>query len=443
MTRPRILVVDNDAGMVETLRQHLDSEGWDVATATSGSVARSMLAAQEFGVVLTDLIMDDVDGFALLRAAQASPSRPRVLLMTAFGSLETAIEAIREGAFDYLTKPFRMAELGIAVRRAREDGLLREENRRLRAHVDRLYGLDQLIGTSRAMRAVIEQIRAIAATDASVLLLGESGTGKELVARAVHWNSVRRDGPFIPVNCAAIPDALLESELFGHVKGAFTGADRSRRGLFAEANGGTLFLDEVGEMPLPLQAKLLRALQEKTIRPVGGSEEVSLDFRVVSATNGDLSGRVREGRFREDLYYRLAVIPIRLPSLRERPEDIPALAHHFLEHVKSTRAGGFADDAIARLREHRWPGNVRELQNAVERAAALARGPFIIADDLALDVEAPAAQTRPTLAELERRYIGQVLSETNGDKRRAAAVLGISVRTLQRLFRRARHRPTP
>jgi DNA-binding NtrC family response regulator len=439
--KPHILVVDNDAGMVEMLRRYLEDEGWQVATATAGAEARAALESGEFDVLLSDLVMDEVDGLALLRAAQASPSRPRVLLMTAFGSLESAIEAMRAGAFDYLTKPFRLAQVGVAVRRALDDRRLREENRRLREHVERLYGAEHLVGASRAMRAVIEQVRAIAATDASVLLLGESGTGKEVVARTIHWNSARRDGPFVAVNCAAIPENLLESELFGHVKGAFTGADRARRGLFADAGGGTLFLDEIADMPLALQAKLLRALQDKTIRPVGGNEEIQLDLRVISATHGDLAGLVRGGRFREDLYYRLAVIPIRLPSLRERPEDIPLLARHFLERVSASlrrSVEGFTDEALARLLAHRWPGNVRELENVVERAATLARGPLITPADLALDLVAPGpveTTARPTLDDLERRYIDQVLAETNGDKRRAAQILGVSVRTLQRRFR--------
>jgi DNA-binding NtrC family response regulator len=426
--RPRVLVVDNDAAMVEMLRGHLEGEGFEVVTATSGEAARAALAARELDVVLTDLVMDEVDGLALLRQAQASPSRPRVLLMTAFGTLETAIEAIREGAFDYLTKPFRLVD----------DRRLRDENRRLRDQVQRLYGTDRLVGSSRAMRNVIDQVRTVAATDASVLLAGESGTGKELVARTIHWNGPRRDGPFLAVNCAAIPESLLESELFGHVKGAFTGADRARRGLFAEANGGTLFLDEVADMPLGLQAKLLRALQDKTVRPVGGNEDVQLDLRIVSASNRDLTVEVREGRFREDLYYRLAVIPIRLPSLRERPEDVPLLARHFLDRAAASlerRFDGFSEEALARLTAHRWPGNVRELENVVERAATLARTPLIGPADLGLDfaVAGPLeTRARPTLAELEHRYIEQVLAEADGDKVRAARVLGISVRTLQR-----------
>jgi DNA-binding NtrC family response regulator len=436
--KPRVLVVDNDAAMVETLRGHLEGEGFEVVAATSGRAARDALAAREIDVLLTDLVMDEIDGLALLRQAQASPSRPRVLLMTAFGTLETAIEAIRQGAFDYLTKPFRLGQVTLAVRRAVDDRRLRAENRRLRDQVQHLYDAERLVGTSRAMRGVIDQVRTVAATDASVLLAGESGTGKELVARAIHWNSARRDGPFLAVNCAAIPEALLESELFGHVKGAFTGADRARRGLFAEANGGTLFLDEIADMPLGLQAKLLRALQEKTVRPVGGNEEVQLDLRVVSASNRDLAAEVREGRFREDLYYRLAVIPIRLPSLRERPEDIPLLARHFLDRVAaglSRSFEGFSDEALAQLVAHRWPGNVRELENVVERAATLARSPVIGPADLGLDFAAPGpleTRARPTLAELERRYIEQVLAEAGGDKVRAARVLGISVRTLQR-----------
>ena len=438
---PKVLVVDNDAEMVETLARHLETEGWQVVRATSGEAATRALAADAFDVVLTDLVMDAVDGLTLLKHAQATASRPRVLLMTAFGSLETAIAAMREGAFDYLTKPFRLAQVTVAVRRALDDRRLREENRRLREQVERLYGVEQLVGTAAAIRAVVEQIRAIAATDAAVLLLGESGTGKELVARAIHGGSPRRDGPFVQLNCAAIPEPLLESELFGHVKGAFTGADRARRGLFTEATGGTLFLDEIGDMPAALQAKLLRALQDKAVRPVGGSQEIQLDIRIISATNRDLAVEVGAGRFREDLYYRLAVIPIRLPTLRERPEDVPLLARHFL-----TRAGaslgrqveGFTDEALDHMARHRWPGNVRELENVIERAVTLARGPLVTPADLGLGIAAPGpveSASRPTLAALVDRYIDQVLAESGGDKQRAARILGVSVRTLQRRAR--------
>jgi two-component system response regulator HydG len=440
---PRILVVDNDGEMATLLQRHLESEGWSVGAVTSGPEALASLQRNDFAVILTDLVMDEVDGLAILREAQRVQPRARVLLMTAFGSLETAIEAIRHGAYDYLTKPFKLVEVTLAVRRALEDQRLREENRRLRAEVEQRYGFENLLGRSRAMQTVFEQIRSVAESDATMLLLGETGTGKELVARAIHWNSPRRDRAFVAVNCGAIPETLLESELFGHEKGAFTGADRRRRGLFAEANGGTLFLDEIADMPLALQAKLLRALQDKAIRPVGGSEELQLDLRIISATNRDLPARVRDGKFREDLYYRLAVIPIRLPSLRERTDDIPLLAQHFLDGA-AARAGkrfdGFSHDAMGWLLEHRWPGNVRELENVVERAATLARGPLVTLADLATEFVSPEGAEpalRPTLGELERQYIRRVLAETQGDKAAAAKILGISVRTLQRMFRDA------
>jgi DNA-binding NtrC family response regulator len=288
------------------------------------------------------------------------------------------------------------------------------------------------------MKTVLEQVAEVAASNATVLLLGESGTGKELVARAIHWHGPRAGGPFVAVNCAAIPDTLLESELFGHEKGSFTGATQRRRGLVAEADGGTLFLDEIAEMPLTLQPKVLRVLQDRMVRPVGGREETVVDVRVISATNRDLHDLVRAGRFREDLYYRLAVIPIRLPSLRERPEDISLLAAHFLERAAATlgkRIEGFDEEATAWLAQHRWPGNVRELENVVERAVTLARGPRIALADLKIEFAsgvAPSAGPRPTLAELEREYIRRVLQETKGDKRAAARILGVSVRTLQR-----------
>jgi two-component system response regulator PilR (NtrC family)/two-component system response regulator HydG len=437
---PRILVVDNDREMVDLLQGHLAGQGWAVVGATSGASALAALGREDYDVILTDLVMDGVDGLALLREAQQREPAPRVILMTAFGSLETAIEAIRHGAWDYLTKPFKMDEASLAVQRAVEDRRLREENRRLKAAVEQRFGFESIIGRSSALERVFEQVRAIAEADAAVLLIGESGTGKELVARAIHHNSARRDGPFVAVNCAAIPESLLESELFGHEKGAFTGADRRRRGLFAEASSGTVFLDEIGDIALPLQAKLLRVLQDKAVRPVGGNHEIQLDLRVISATNRDLAARVAEGQFREDLYYRLAVIPVRLPSLRERPEDIPLLAAHFLKRAAASLGKpleGFDDEALAWLGRHRWPGNVRELENVVERAATLARGPLVTLADLHTEFVTPASgggATRPTLAELEADYIQRVLEETRGDKVAAARILGISVRTLQRRF---------
>jgi two-component system, NtrC family, response regulator HydG len=437
MRPARVLVADDDPEMVSLLERHLVAEGFSVVTAGGGPECIQAVEREDWDVVLTDLVMGDRSGMAVLAAAQRSRPTTRVLLMTAFGSIETAIEAMRLGAYDYLTKPFKLAEVTLAVQRAVEDRRLRSENERLRAEVERDQGLGRILGDSAAIRALREQVRSLADSDASVLLLGESGSGKELVARAVHWASARRGAPFVPVNCGAIPEPLLEAELFGHDKGAFTGADRSRRGLFAAANRGTLFLDEIGDVPLSLQVKLLRAVEDRSIRPVGSTETIQLDIRVISATNRDLAALVREGRFREDLYYRLAVLPLRVPALRERPDDIPRLAARFLE-AAAGRLGkpptAFADDALAWMTSHRWPGNVRELQNVVERAAVLAKGPVVALSDLALDftVTGPLSSLRPTLDELERQYIRQVLAEAGGDKVVAARILGVSVRTLQR-----------
>jgi two-component system response regulator AtoC len=436
---PKILVVDDEPEMVNLLQGHLAREGWAAAAVTSGADALTAMDREDFDVVLTDLVMEGVDGLALLAAAQQRDPAPRVVLMTAFGTLESAIEAIRLGAYDYLTKPFRMDQASVAVRRAIDDRRLREENRRLKAAVEERYGFDNILGRSPALQRLFEQVRAMAGTDAAVLLVGESGTGKELVARAIHHHSSRHDGAFVAVNCAAIPENLLESELFGHEKGAFTGADRKRRGLFAEAGGGTLFLDEVGDLPIGLQAKLLRVLQDKVVRPVGGSQDVQLDLRLITATHRDLPAMVADGRFREDLYYRLAVIPLRLPSLRERGDDILLLATHFLKHAAASlgkELTGFDEEATAWLLHHRWPGNVRELENMVERAATLAAGPQITRGDLHTEFSAPSATggSWPTLGELEAQYIQRVLDETKGDKVAAARILGVSVRTLQRRF---------
>jgi DNA-binding NtrC family response regulator len=437
--KPRILVVDNDSDMVALLRRHLEGDGWPVTAVTGGEDAQTALGREEYAVVLTDLIMEPVDGLAVLRESQRVQPRARVILMTAFGSLESAIDAMRQGAYDYLTKPFKLPELSLVVKRAVEDQQLREENRRLRAEVERRYSFDNILGRSKAMQAVFEQIRAVAETDAPVLLLGDSGSGKELVARAIHWHSGRRDKSFVAVNCAAIPETLLESELFGHEKGSFTGADRKRRGLFVEAQGGTLLLDEIAEMPQTLQVKLLRALQDRVVRPVGGNEEIKVDLRVISATNRDLPAFVRQGKFREDLYYRVAVIPIRIPSLRERPEDIPILADHFLKRASAGMGKditGFDDEALKWLHQHNWPGNVRELENVVERAATLAKGPLITRDDLRIEFTPGSSGelgVRPSLAEVESQYIRRIMDEVRGDKRAAARILGISVRTLQRM----------
>ncbi len=434
----RVLVVDDDAEMAAVVARHLEGEGMAAASATSGEQALAAVEHEPFAVVVTDVVMTDVGGLDLLRAVQRTQPEARVILMTAFGSLETAIEAIRGGAYDYLTKPFTMAELTLTVRRALDERRLRAENRRLRAEVERRYAFDALVARSLAMRHLVGQLEGVADSDATLLLLGESGAGKEVVARAVHWNSPRRERPFVAINCAAIPEPLLESEMFGHERGAFTGAVQRRRGLFAEADGGTLFLDEIADMPPSLQAKLLRALQDKVVRPVGGRDEVRVDVRIISATNRDLIDLVQRGRFREDLYYRLAVIPLRVPSLRERTEDVLVLAHQFLRrtsaHLGKT-LDGFTDEAAGWLRDHRWPGNVRQLENVVERAATLARGERIALADLRVDIGAPrpaSGGVRPTLAELEDEYIRRILAETGGDKRAAARILGVSVRTLQR-----------
>ena len=435
----RVLVVDNDAQMVRLLRRHLEAERHEVATAISGSEALALLEREEFDVVLTDLVMEEKDGLEVVRAVQRSGRPTRVLVMTAFGSMESVIKTMREGAYDYLRKPFKMEEVSLAIAAALEDQRLREENRRLREQVAQRFSFDNILGRSRAMQAVFERVRAVANSEATVFLLGESGTGKELVARAIHQASERRVRPFVPVNCAAIPDTLLESELFGHEKGAFTGAARRHRGLFEEAGGGTLFLDEVADIPLALQAKLLRVLQDKQIRPLGSTREIQLDLRLISATHRDLPGMVSQGTFREDLYYRLAVIPVRLPSLRERPEDIMLLAAHFLARASGALGkaiDGFDEEATSWLVQHRWPGNVRELENMVERAVTLALGAQIRRADLGTEFVpiAPAGTLRPTLAEMMEQYIRQVLDEAKGDKTAAARILGVSVRTLQRRF---------
>jgi two-component system response regulator HydG len=439
----RVLVVEDDVEMLDLVREHLEAEGYTVVPLARGALAVARLRQETFDIVLTDLRMPDVDGMEVLQVARDTQRDVPVILLTAFGSIETAIQAIRQGAYDYITKPFALEEISLLLTKALEARYLREENRRLREALAGRYRLHNLLGKSPAMQAVFALVRQAAPSDVNVLITGESGTGKELVAKALHFNSPRADRPFVPVNCAAVPAGLLESELFGHVKGAFTGAVGSRRGLFREAAGGTLFLDEIGDMAPELQAKLLRAIEDKSVRPVGSDQFLSLNVRIVAASNQDLPARIREGQFREDLYYRLAVIPVLLPPLRERKEDIPLLAEHFLRRAAESAGrpmDGFLPEAMAALLRHAWPGNVRELENVIERAVTLSSGSQIMSEALLLDaVPAPVAgcslaqmSQRPTLDALTDEYVALIMRETGGDKTRAAEILGISKRTLYR-----------
>lgn len=443
MERGRVLIVDDDAEMRALLRDHLGGEGHTVGTAEDGARALAALHDGDYDVVLADLRMQGMDGLEVLRQARAIRPEARVIIITAFGSIDSAIAAMRAGAFHYVPKPFKLGEISRAVGKALEDRRLREENRRLREEVAGRYRLDNLLGASTAMQAVFVRIRQTAPGDGNVLITGESGTGKELVARALHYHSPRAERPFVPVNCAAVPAGLLESELFGHVKGAFTGAVAARRGLFREAEGGTLFLDEVGDMAPELQAKVLRAIEDRAVRPVGGDEAVPVDLRLVAATNKDLAARIQDGLFREDLFYRLAVIPIHLPPLRDRREDIPLLVEHFLRRAVAAggkQITGLTPEAMTALMRHPWPGNIRELENVVERAVMLTTDDQIPVEALLLEASpAPApgavlAQTarRPTLRELTTEYVSLVLREVDGAKAKVAEILGISKRTLYR-----------
>ena len=429
--------------MLALVCEHLEAEGYAAIGAGAGTQALARLRSEEFDVVLTDLRMPGVGGMEILKAAREARRDLPVILVTAFGSIETAIQAIRQGAYDYVTKPFSLGEISLLVGRALEDRQLRAENVSLRRELEGRYRFENLLGKSPAMQAVFVLIRQAAPGDTNVLITGESGTGKELVAKALHHNSARAERPFVPVNCAAVPAGLLESELFGHVKGAFTGAIKARQGLFREAEGGTLFLDEIGDMAPELQAKLLRAIEDRAVRPVGSDEAIPVDLRLAAATNKDIVARIQDGRFREDLYYRLAVIPIHLPPLRERREDIPLLAEHFLRRAAAAAGKeirGFTPEAMAALLRHPWPGNVRELENVVERAVTLMAGDHVTPDVLLLETSlAPEpgallaqAARRPTLDELTAEYVALVLREAGGDKAKAAEILGISKRTLYR-----------
>jgi DNA-binding NtrC family response regulator len=439
-----ILVVDDDAVARQLLADALRQDGHTVEVAAGGAEAIALGRAARFDVVLTDIKMGEVDGLAVLREFRQHSPETAIVLLTAFGSMDSAIDAIRQGAYDYLAKPFRKEEIRLVVRRSLEHSRLLQENARIREELRDRHG-SPLIGSSPPMLEVYKLIARVSLGKSTVLLEGESGTGKELVARAIHANSPRRDHPFVPVHCAALPETLLESELFGHEKGAFTGAVASKRGLFESADQGTLFLDEIGEIGPALQVKLLRVIQEQEVRRVGSTASVKVDVRIIAATNRDLAQLVKNGKFRDDLFYRLNVVRIVLPPLRERREDIPMLAHHFLQKVSSANGlpvRGFVPETMALLERYHWPGNVRELENVIERTVSLVPGPLIMPDDLPEEVrkaDAPPVggdEALLTLEEVEKRHLHRVLRATGGNKVRAAKILGIDRRTLYRMAER-------
>ncbi len=440
----RILIVEDDEAMGAYVRELLEEEGHQVTHATTGQQGLAKLQSESPDLVISDLELGgEIRGLDVLDRCRAMPQPPEVIIVTAFATVDTAIRALKSGAADYLTKPFRAEALQVAVSRALERRFLRGEVKRLQSEVEQKHSFHNLVGSSPAMRHVFDMIERIAVSPGSVLITGESGTGKELVARAIHYASPRRTGPFVAVNCAAIPDSLLESELFGHVKGAFTDARADRAGLFREANGGTLFLDEVSEISPAMQSKLLRVLQEQELRPVGSEKAVKVDVRIVAASNRDPE-ELRSGKvLRQDLYYRLNVFHLALPPLRERGEDVLRLAAHFIgvsaERMKMASPELGSETVRAMLR-YRWPGNVRELENAMERAVTLARGGRIEPTDLPDSLQSSpsgdfldmAVSRRFSLGELETLYIRRVLAEVGGNKSQAASILGIDRSTLYR-----------
>ena len=446
-----LLVVDDELSHLESLRRLFEREGHTVHTAASGELALEVLRAETVDLILTDLMMPGMSGHDLLRAARTISPEVDVVVMTAYGTVEAAVTAMKEGAYDFIQKPLKSAIVLKTVERCLERQALKAENLMLKRHLAEASAeassRRSIVG--RAMVAMMETVQQAAPSTASVLLYGESGTGKELIARAIHEASPRKDGPMVAVNCAALPETILESELFGYEKGAFTGADDKKEGRLERANGGTLFLDEIGELSIPVQVKLLRVLQEGEIDRLGGVDPVQVDFRLVAATNADLEAAVKAGRFREDLYYRLNVIAIDLPPLRERPEDIELIADHFARRyaLKNDKAiAGLSDAARGALRSYRWPGNVRELENVIERAVVLTRTDTIDESDLPAPLRDVASRTESIrregknvvipvgtrLEDAERVLIKETLAETGGDKSLTAQLLGIAARTIYR-----------
>jgi two-component system response regulator PilR (NtrC family) len=447
MADGRILVADDERSMRELLEIMLRQGGYDVTLAEGGQMAIDALLREDFDLILTDLRMQKVDGMAVLRAAREHSPRTVVLVITAFASTETAVEAMKLGAYDYITKPFKLDEIRLTIAKGLERKRLQDENQSLRRQLRQDRGFENFVGHSPGMLAVFAMIRKTAESASTVMITGESGTGKELVARAIHQESGRGHDAFISLNCGAVPEGLMESELFGHVKGAFTGAVTNTAGLFAAANGGTLFLDEITEIPHSVQVKLLRAIQEREIRRVGDTRDVRVDVRLIAASNVNLSKAVAGGTLRGDLFYRLNVIPIHLPPLRERREDIALLAAHFIQklaHDVGRTVRGVSPDALAVLERYHWPGNVRELENVIERALVLGSGETVAPEALPPtllhppDPQPPALELPPAgfdleaaLDALEYRYVRMALDRTAGVQTRAAELLGLSFRQLR------------
>lgn len=450
-----MLVVDDDAGHLATLQTIARSWGYRVSTADDGSTAVAMVKEQPFDMILMDVRMAEMDGIEALRQIKSyNPAIP-ILIMTAYSSVASAVDAIKAGAYDYLTKPLDFETLRLTMERAMEHTHLKFENRQLKEKLRDEFDWQNIIGTSPPMKALIDMLAMVAPSDATVMITGESGTGKELIARSIHFNSKRRAAPCVIVNCAALADTLLESELFGHEKGAFTGADKRREGRFRQADGGTLFLDEIGETSSAMQAKLLRVIQEREFQRVGGDETLSVDVRILAATNRDLKAEVKHGKFREDLFYRLNVVTVEVPPLSARHEDIPLLAQYFMERFATRNrktVKGFTPQAMDLLIKHNWPGNVRELENAVERSVILLAGDYITERELPLSItqaddDGPHEAARPgkeglgltgsqSLETIEKEAILATLSETGGNKSETARRLGINRKTLHLKLKR-------
>jgi DNA-binding NtrC family response regulator len=448
MKKGTLLLVDDDRHLLGSMADWLREQGYKVETAVDYETAIATIERKAFDLLLVDIRLATRDGFELLtHSRQRNPATP-VILMTGYGTVETAIEALRAGAFDLLTKPLIDEELEVAIRRALHQSEVLEENKNLRAQLDLRFGIENIVGHDHRMKRIFDMIESVADTKATVLITGESGTGKSLVARAIHRHSARRDKPFVEVACGALPETLLESELFGHVAGSFTGATGDKVGKFKLADGGTIFLDEISTASAAMQVKLLRVLQEFEFEPVGGTKTIRSDCRVILATNEDLSKAVAEGRFRQDLFYRINVINVELPPLRERLSDIPLLAKHFLEEVcqeSGRKLQGFSDDCLTALQRYRWPGNVRELQNVVERAVLLGKSDTVQVDDLPPQLAAeapisahpePGANLKQAMAAPEKQIILEVLERHNWNRQATSDELGINRTTLYKKMKR-------